>query len=249
MELLVEGKAPSERLFPIFGDPRSVEARVGQLRKHLPLAGITRPEILEGTATLRAFDVRSFRTTFATWCIRSQFDSALLDYWLGHAPKSTAAKHYVKVMPPIPHRGIFPQLPATLTEPEGSGGVSVFRSERINDSESLERLVRESKPVDSAQYKSTEGARGERQNAQEMPSKPAVEVIAANASESPSRSTVLVADSAPETKPSDADEALRTAIKAAIDAGNIERARVLIELLAEKPKVAPVVDLATRRVK
>ncbi len=45
----------------------------------------------------------------------------------------------------------------------------------------------------------------------------------------------------------DADEALRVALKAAVDAGQWERVRVLTELLANPPKGAVVVELATRR--
>jgi hypothetical protein len=45
----------------------------------------------------------------------------------------------------------------------------------------------------------------------------------------------------------DPDEALRVALKAAVDAGQWGRARALTELLANPPKAAVVVDLATRR--
>ena len=45
----------------------------------------------------------------------------------------------------------------------------------------------------------------------------------------------------------DPDEALRVALKAAVDAGQWERVRVLTELLANPPKGAVVVELATRR--
>jgi hypothetical protein len=45
----------------------------------------------------------------------------------------------------------------------------------------------------------------------------------------------------------DPDEALKVALKAAVDAGQWERVRVLTELLATPPKAAAVVELATRR--
>jgi hypothetical protein len=45
----------------------------------------------------------------------------------------------------------------------------------------------------------------------------------------------------------DPDEALRVALKAAVDAGQWERVRVLTDLLASAPKGAEVVELATRR--
>jgi hypothetical protein len=45
----------------------------------------------------------------------------------------------------------------------------------------------------------------------------------------------------------DADEAIRTAAKAAIDAGDLTRARALLQLLDAKPKPAPLLTLATVR--
>jgi hypothetical protein len=47
--------------------------------------------------------------------------------------------------------------------------------------------------------------------------------------------------------PADADEAIRTAAKLAIDAGDVQRARALLDLLDAKPKPAPVLALATRK--
>jgi len=86
-------------------------------RRHADLvrAGVTRPELQSGTETLLAFDVRSFRTTFATWCARSRFDSADLDKWLGHKPKTTAAKHYVKDTGAMTS-GVFPAVPARFSQ-------------------------------------------------------------------------------------------------------------------------------------
>jgi hypothetical protein len=45
----------------------------------------------------------------------------------------------------------------------------------------------------------------------------------------------------------DADAAIRTAAKAAIDAGDLTRARALLELLDAKPRPAPLLTLATVR--
>jgi len=45
----------------------------------------------------------------------------------------------------------------------------------------------------------------------------------------------------------DPDDALKLALKAAVDAGQWERVRVLTELLANPPKGAVVVELAGRR--
>jgi len=115
LEALIRSMRGAGRVFPV-QRVRHVEQHAAELRAHLVVAGVTRRELHEGTKTLRAFDVRAFRTTFATWCARSGFDSAWIDAWLGHAPKSTAAKHYVKDTGALA-AGVFPVLPAGLTGP------------------------------------------------------------------------------------------------------------------------------------
>ena len=65
--------------------------------------------------------------------------------------------------------------------------------------------------------------------------------------ESPEQSTVLDARSTPEPQRIDPDEALRVAIKAAVDVGDVARARALLDILEAKPKPAPVVRLEARR--
>ena len=115
---LVEAmRRPSGRVFPL-ASARHAEQMVTPLREHLRAVGITRPELHDGTETLLPFDVRSFRTCFATWCARSGFDSAWIDAWLGHVPKTTAAKHYVKDTGTLA-AGVFPVLPAELLEGTG----------------------------------------------------------------------------------------------------------------------------------
>jgi len=117
---LVNAMRRTGRVFPL-ARARHSEQLVAELRVHLKLAGVTRPELHDGTPTLQPFDVRSFRTCFATWCARSGFDSAWIDAWLGHVPKTTAAKHYVKDTGSLTS-GVFPTLPAELL---GSVGPSV----------------------------------------------------------------------------------------------------------------------------
>lgn len=46
--------------------------------------------------------------------------------------------------------------------------------------------------------------------------------------------------------PTDTDEAIRSAAKLAIDAGDTARARALLDLLDAKPKPAPVLTLARK---
>ena len=63
--------------------------------------------------------------------------------------------------------------------------------------------------------------------------------------ESPAQLTVLVADSTPIPVLADPDDALRAAIKAAVDAGDLGRATALLEVLKATPKPAVVLTLAT----
>lgn len=56
--------------------------------------------------------------------------------------------------------------------------------------------------------------------------------------------TVSVGSEPAEPKPSDPDAALRLAIKVAVDAGDLDRAGKLLDILKGTPKV---VDLASRR--
>lgn len=114
---LVDAMRGTGRVFPL-ARARHAEQLVAELREHLKLASVTRAELHEGTPTLQPFDVRSFRTCFATWCARSGFDSAWIDAWLGHVPKTTAAKHYVKDTGTLA-AGVFPALPAELLEGTG----------------------------------------------------------------------------------------------------------------------------------
>jgi integrase len=109
---LIAATRGAGRVFPV-ENVREVEKGARELRAHLLLAGVDRPELHAGTATLMPFDPRSLRTTFATWCARSGFDSAWIDAWLGHVPKTTAAKHYVKATGEL-GAGVFPRLPADL---------------------------------------------------------------------------------------------------------------------------------------
>lgn len=138
---LIKAMRGEGRVFPV-DRVRDVEARVGELRAHLLLAGARRPELHDGTATLRPFDVRSFRTTFAMWCARSGFDSAWIDAWLGHAPKTTAAKHYTKDTGALAI-GVFPVVPPALCAPD------VLGTFRVNDFNDLECEGRDLNPYRS----------------------------------------------------------------------------------------------------
>lgn len=107
------------------------------LRDRLPLVGVDVPDLIHGTDAVRAFDDRSWSTTFATWCDEAGYRASWIDRWLGHAPKSTADKHDKKNTPhfedvllkqPAPGAvGPFPALPASLLgTPKGIARVSPY---------------------------------------------------------------------------------------------------------------------------
>jgi integrase len=127
---------------------REAEKNPTTARANLAFAGVDAPELLRGNASVMAFDDRSWRTTFATWCTKAGYDSTWIDAWLGHKPKTTAAKHYVKETPGFADVHVkasrpgvvppFPPLPARLlARRAGSGRVLAFQPERSNDSEPL----------------------------------------------------------------------------------------------------------------
>jgi len=128
--MLDEGEGPAAFLLPVTQGIRMVERRVRDLREHLEAAGVDRPELLQGTDTLLAFDVRSFRTTFATWCAKAGYDSGWVRVWIGHKGQGVAERHYLKDVPsfeevnlkPAPLGTVppFPPLPESLTSDDGA---------------------------------------------------------------------------------------------------------------------------------
>ena len=91
--------------------------------------------------------------------------------------------------------------------------------------------------AESAQCTDTKSAR--------EPAKPGRSAIEA----STDQSTVLVAESTREAQRTSPDEALRMAIKAALDAGDFDRVKALVAVLESSPRPAPVVSIATARPK
>jgi hypothetical protein len=81
---LIKAMRGEGKVFPV-ERVRDVEGKGSELRAHLKLAGIERPELHDGTKTLRPFDVRSFRTTFASLARDSGVDPWDIDKWLGHS--------------------------------------------------------------------------------------------------------------------------------------------------------------------
>lgn len=249
-----EAGNPMGRVLPVAHSYEILHGAI-RLREHLLVAGIKRDELQHGTATLKPFDIRSLRTTFATWCSKAGYDSTWVSRWLGHKPAGTAAKHYVKDVPafedvvlrPVQPGtiGPFPPLPTSLL---GFGGVLVVLPKMTAKGPSKQRFAWVLKPRVERRKKSDRSGPGDRANAHDLRDPVTSPVVPPIASTTSDEATVLAGTRPAESEPrSDPDEALKTAIKVAVDAGDTARAMALLEVLRASPKPAGVVDLASRR--
>lgn len=236
------------------GRVREVEKNVALVRANLEVAGFTAPELLEGNDAQMAFYDRSWRTTFATWC--SPYDSAWVDNWLGHKPQSTAAKHYDKSTPHFNDATVraaapgivptFPELPAGLLRP--IGGELRYWSGAPNDSATLQCEGRDLKR--QAQRLETSEEIVGAITTKGPVSRPLVmeEPARKTAAGEPPKATVADAIEPAESTPrNDPDDALRLAIRAALDAGDYDRVKALVGVLESSPRPAPVLTLASKR--
>jgi hypothetical protein len=115
---------PDARVVLLVSRKRHGERYADMVRPRLRKARVTRPELLHGTAKRMPFDLRSFRTTFATWAVSAGYERALVGTWLGHKPNDTTSLHYVKDVPGFEDVLIrawragavppFPELPADV---------------------------------------------------------------------------------------------------------------------------------------
>lgn len=229
-------------------DVRESEKAPDVVRDALKTAGIRDRELLYGNDNLRPFDDRSWRTTFATWCAKAGYDSTWVDAWLGHKPKSTAAKHYVKDtpafedIPPRPTRvGVappFPPLPACmLVEASTRFGLGFGpKQNQPSNSVPLECERRDLKPR-GVHPKSSDQLRRESPRSAENPN---ASVTPASTDRSPDQPTESAQKQPPEKEPSDL---IREAIKRHLDRGEEDLASELMTLLSRR-RPAPVVALA-----
>jgi len=108
----------SELLTPIVSQ-RSEFERAHETRRHLALAGVTRPRLTETTATTMPVGFRSWRDTGITWLALAGVDVAKIKRRAGHDRIDTT-DGYVKVAEDVTGSiGVpFPPLPACLVTPD-----------------------------------------------------------------------------------------------------------------------------------
>lgn len=227
-----EGKDGGELVVPclsVFGEDHLAE----QWRKHLLVAGVERVELHASTRTHVQSNFRSCRDSGLTWLALAGVDVTKMMRRAGHDRVQTTMG-YVKLAEDLTgDLGVpFPPLPAELVAgPESFGRVSEFRSPETPKTPLNQCRRRELKPGESSPESTAATT--------PQPEKTA-------RSDDPKSD-----DSPPVSQRPDPDEALRAAIRAALDAGDLARVKALVSILEAAPPasapVAPVVDLMTRR--
>jgi integrase len=253
LQRMLEGKSDADLVVPLLSRADAVtsqnrRATVDHLavlfRDHLKRAKVERAELHTSTRTHVQAVFRSWRDSGLTWLAMTGLGVDKISRRAGHDMVQTTMGYVKQAEDLTGDLGQpFGPLPASLVAPNGSGGVSVFRSSGPSDSGSLRSGRRDLNPASSAQYTCTADAR--------EPGKTEANAMG----QSPEQSTVLAAES-PSESPSQrsADDALRAAIAAAVMSGDDERAKALLAILGlgqpqreADPSAGKVVDLASRR--
>lgn len=252
LERLSKDRRSSDLVAPIMRDGYE-DARAKRTREHLARAGVTRPRLTENTATTMMVGFRSWRDTGITWLALAGVDVAKIQRRAGHDDVTTTMG-YVKAaedmsgtigepFPPLPPAlvGVLPkQWAKSVVRVEGAA------ERRENFAERAGFETNRTRPRETSG-----GDHADRAFTQEIPTSPASTAITPIANNSPDNSPVLVVqESTAEPKREgaaiDPDDALRVAIKAAVDAGDFTRAEALLGVLKAAPRPAPIVTLVPR---
>ena len=118
LKRVIKGREVTAALVPIVAQ-RSEFERAHETRRHLAMAGATRPRLTENTATTMHVGFRSWRDTGITWLALTGVDIAKMQRRAGHDEISTTMD-YVKAAEDVTGTigEPFPPLPACLVAPD-----------------------------------------------------------------------------------------------------------------------------------
>jgi len=118
LKRMIEGCEVKAALVPIVAQ-RSEFERAHETRRHLAMAGATRPRLTENTATTMHVGFRSWRDTGITWLALAGVDVAKMQRRAGHDEISTTMD-YVKAAEDVTGTigEPFPPLPSCLVAPD-----------------------------------------------------------------------------------------------------------------------------------
>ncbi len=199
-----------------------------------------RPELTDDSDLRASQPIRfhDLRASGITWRHARGDNPALIRQECGHEDERTN-EIYIRRLRELRPAELFPELPERLL-----GAAESYAQVTPNGHNERAKIPmnqcrrRESNPSDTAQCTDTESARQTEKTGR------------STLDESPRAVAGSDAKSTPEPlPPNDPDEALKLAVKAAVDAGDTARAMALLEVLKATPKPAPVVRLEERRTK
>lgn len=238
-----EGAAETDGVVPLLG--RIPEDAVAEhTRRHLRAAGIARPALYVDTATTVQVNFRSWRDSGITWLAMSGVGVDRIMRRAGHDAVQTTMG-YVKQAEDMTGGELgepFAPLPTSLVErvagPPCGPPVSYARenvAERAGFETDHDRRLA-----------ALDQDAGDHADAEETKVTDAIVARPGDRRDEPVSATRDYDERRAETETLDPDAALRTAIKAAVDAGDVARASALLEVLKISTKPATVLRLATK---
>lgn len=231
----------------------SERRRAGHMRKHFTLAKIDRSRLTEQSATTMQINFRSWRDTGITWLALDGVDLAKIQRRAGHERIETSAG-YVKAAEDLTGSigQPFPTLPAELV---GDAEVPQPEESEPTARHSVpcepEVTCEPSDPLSVENLELLQDSIAERAGFESAPNACILDGSAIGCEpHMQRRRSIDDEDVKVHTPRPDPDEALRQAIKVALDVGDYERVRALLTVLeASSPPTGRTIDLTAERAK
>ncbi len=219
LKRMTAGRSPGDRVLwlPV------AEDRASALRRHLRVAGITRPALYANDARSKPITFHDLRASHLTWRAIRGDDQAVIQANVRHKGFATTLG-YIHAATLLKRHAeqVFGPLPQTLSEvAEVSAEVLAFGSDPPLDLENLAALWRPQRELKTA--------RESAERVREV-SKNTARIVDLEQTDATSR--------LPKPEPCRRDDArLRTAVKAAVDAGEYARAEAILRILSRRDTV------------